>query len=164
MEYVTVRQLAEELGLSKVAVNNRIDKLDLRSQLIKSGNRHLIPEETAEAIRESFRVNRKTEPPAQDTQSAVIDILSEQLRQKDKQIESLMAQLEMLQSQNTDLLKSVREHSYLLLQANGIQTENNESVADPEEAERTESEERDLREVARETHEKKGFIRRLFNL
>lgn len=159
MEYVTVRQLAEELGLSKVAVNNRIDKLSLRDQLVKSGNRHLIPESTAEAIRESFRVNRKTEPPAQDTQSAVIDILSEQLKQKDKQIESLMAQLEMLQSQNTDLLKSVREHSYLLLQANGIQTEEAESVADPVEAEAGEAPKEEPKE-----QEKKGFFRRLFNL
>lgn len=43
MEYVTVKQLADELSLSKVSVNNRIDKLGLRDQLIKAVNMHLIP-------------------------------------------------------------------------------------------------------------------------
>lgn len=156
MEYVTMRQLAEELQISKVSVGNRLDKLNLRNQLIKSGNRLLIPESTADIVRESFKVDRKTEPPKPDTQSAVIELLSKQLEEKDKQIQSLMAQLEMLQSQNTDLLRSVREHSFLLLQANGIKTDTeagaNEagSVVDPAEPE------------PQEQPKKKGFFGRIF--
>lgn len=136
MEHVTVRQLAEELQVSKVSINNRIDKLNLRDELVKAGNRYLIPEETADVIRESFRTNRKTEPPQPDTQAVMLDILSEQLKEKDRQIQSLMNQLELLQSQNTDLLKSVREHSYLLLQANGISEPDAEeagNATDPDE-------------------------------
>lgn len=117
---VTVKQLAEELSLSKVSINNRIDKLNLRDELVKSGNRFLIPDSTADAIRESFATNRKTEPPQEDL---TVKVLTEQLQKKDAQIESLLRQLELLQNQNTDLLKSVREHSYLLLQANGIDTD-----------------------------------------
>lgn len=139
MEYVTVKQLADELSLSKVSVNNRIDKLGLRDQLIKSGNRHLIPTTTADVIRESFRTNRKTEPPQPDTQSVMLDILSKQLEEKDKQIQSLMNQLELLQNQNTDLLKMQRESHYLLAQSMGIKEEQEpvtaESVTDPGEKE-----------------------------
>ena len=75
-----MRQLAEELQVSKVSINNRIDKLNLRDELVKAGNRHLIPEATADVIRESFRTNRKTEPPQPDTQAVMLDILSEQLK------------------------------------------------------------------------------------
>lgn len=152
MEYVTVKQLADELQISKVSINNRIDKLNLRDQLIKSGNRHLIPTTTADVIRESFRTNRKTEPPQPDTQSVMLDILSKQLEEKDRQIQSLMNQLELLQNQNTDLLKSVREHSYLLLQANGI------SEPDAEEAGNA----TDPDEKPAEKPKKKGWFSRLF--
>ena len=152
MEHVTVRQLAEELQVSKVSVNNRIDKLNLRDELVKAGNRYLIPEATADARRESFRTNRKTEPPQPDTQAVMLDILSEQLKEKDRQIQSLMNQLELLQSQNTDLLKSVREHSYLLLQANGI------SETDAEEAGNA----TDPDEKPAEEPKKKGWFSRLF--
>lgn len=132
---ITVKQLAEELQLSKVSINNRIDKLGLKDTLVRTGNRNLIPDETADAIRESFKANRKTEPPQEDL---TVKVLTEQLRQKDEQIASLLRQLELLQNQNSDLLKSVREHSYLLLQANGIDTDGTKEHAtafDPDEPE-----------------------------
>lgn len=151
MEYVTVKQLADELQISKVSINNRIDKLDLRDQLIKSGNRHLIPEATAQLIRESFRVNRKTEPPAEDS---MVKMLKEQVQQKDEQIASLLRQLELLQNQNTDLLKMQRESHYLLAKSMGIDEEHEpvtaDTVADPEEKE------------PQEQPRKKGFWSRLF--
>jgi len=157
MEYVTVRQLADELQISKVSINNRIDKLNLRDQLIKSGNRHLIPADTAELIKESFRTNRKTEPPQPDTQTTVIEILSEQLKQKDAQIQSLMNQLELLQSQNSDLLKMQRESHYLLAKSMGIDEEqepvNADTVTDPDENEP---------QTAETTSKKKGFWSRFF--
>lgn len=132
---ITVKQLAEELQLSKVSINNRIDKLGLKDTLVRTGNRNLIPDETADAIRESFKANRKTEPPQEDL---TVKVLTEQLRQKDEQIASLLRQLELLQNQNSDLLKSVREHSYLLLQANGIDadgTKEHATAFDPDEPE-----------------------------
>lgn len=139
---ITVKQLAEELQLSKVSINNRIDKLGLKDTLVRTGNRNLIPDETADAIRESFKANRKTEPPQEDlTVKVLTEQLrqkDEQLRQKDEQIASLLRQLELLQNQNSDLLKSVREHSYLLLQANGIDTDGTKEHAtafDPDEPE-----------------------------
>lgn len=132
---ITVKQLAEELQLSKVSINNRIDKLGLKDTLVRTGNRNLIPDETADAIRESFKANRKTEPPQEDL---TVKVLTEQLQAKDEQIASLLRQLELLQNQNSDLLKSVREHSYLLLQANGIDTDGTKEHAtafDPDEPE-----------------------------
>lgn len=131
---ITVKQLAEELSLSKVSINNRIDKLNLRDELVKSGNRFLIPDETADAIRESFKANRKTEPPQEDL---TVKVLTEQLQKKDAQIESLLRQLELLQNQNTDLLKMQRESHYLLAQSMGIKEEQEpvkaETVLDPDE-------------------------------
>lgn len=134
MEYVTVKQLADELQISKVSINNRIDKLGLRDELVKAGNRNLIPPSTAEMIRESFKLNRKTEPPAED---AIVKMLKEQIQQKDEQIASLLRQLELLQNQNSDLLKMQRESHYLLAQSMGIKEEQEpvESVFDPDEKE-----------------------------
>ena len=150
---ITVKQLAEELQLSKVSINNRIDKLGLKDTLVRTGNRNLIPDETADAIRESFKANRKTEPPQEDL---TVKVLTEQLQAKDEQIASLLRQLELLQNQNTDLLKSVREHSYLLLQANGIDadgTKEHATAIDPDTNEP---------EPAQEPPKKKSIFSRIF--
>ena len=150
---ITVKQLAEELQLSKVSINNRIDKLGLKDTLVRTGNRNLIPDETADAIRESFKANRKTEPPQEDL---TVKVLTEQLQKKDAQIESLLRQLELLQNQNSDLLKSVREHSYLLLQANGIDadgTKEHATALDPDTNEP---------EPAQEPPKKKSIFSRIF--
>ena len=150
--FTTVKALAEELQLSKVSINNRLDKLGLRDELVKSGNRFLIPDETADAIRESFSTNRKTEPPAED---AMVQMLKEQVQQKDEQIASLLRQLELLQNQNTDLLKMQRESHYLLAQSMGIKEEQGpvESVFDPDEKEP---------EQAQEPPKKKSIFSRIF--
>ena len=150
---ITVKQLAEELQLSKVSINNRIDKLGLKDTLVRTGNRNLIPDETADAIRKSFKANRKTEPPQEDL---TVKVLTEQLQKKDEQISSLLRQLELLQNQNTDLLKSVREHSYLLLQANGIDadgTKEHATAIDPDTNEP---------EPAQEPPKKKSIFSRIF--
>lgn len=150
--FTTVKALAEELQLSKVSINNRLDKLGLRDELVKSGNRFLIPDETADAIRESFSTNRKTEPPAED---AMVQMLKEQVQQKDEQIASLLRQLELLQNQNTDLLRMQRESHYLLAQSMGIKEEQEpvESVFDPDEKEP---------EQTQEPPKKKSIFSRIF--
>ena len=117
---VTIKQLADELKISKVAVSNRIDSLGLRSQLVKVGNKYTVPADVADQVRESFRTNRKTASTDNKPNADVIEILSEQLKAKDEQIASLMKQLEQLQSQNGQLLQAVQQGNYLLANTLGV--------------------------------------------
>lgn len=112
MENLTVKQLAEELGLSKPYVMKRIDQLGLKSRLVKTGNRYLIPVFVADTIRESFNKAAETDHPARSKQDElkqadIIAILQKQLEIKDKQIERL-------QSENSELVKAIQQSNYLL--------------------------------------------------
>lgn len=148
---LTIKELSEELHLSKTAINNRINELGLKDGLVKDGNKHLVPDNIADEIRQSFLEKRKTES-ASDKTADVIEILSEQLREKDRQIESLMRQLEQLQSQNGSLLQAVQQGNYLLASSLG--------VADPaEKASAGDEKDEPIKEPA---SEKIGFFARLF--
>lgn len=148
---MTIKELATELNLSKVSVNKRIDELGLKDKLIKQGNRYDVPEEVAEQVRESYSAKPKTES-KKESKADVIEILNNQLIEKDKQIEALMNQLALLQEQNGALLQTVQQGNYLLAGAIGV-TENEpvepESAIDP-----SENEEKPAK--------KKGFFSRLF--
>ena len=156
---MTIRELADELQISKVALNNRIEELGLKAELIKQGNRYIIPGEVAEQLRESFRTRRKTEPP-KETNSEVIQILNEQLKAKDEQIASLMRQLEQLQTQNSDFMKVIQQNNYILAGAIGNADKGGSEsdvtiVEDEAEAIPTEKQAETV---------KPGFFKRLFRL
>ena len=99
----TIRQIADEIGVSKTAVNKQIANLGLRSGLRKNGNQFAIDEHQEALIKQAFSENSQTEIENQSqtkTQTenhevgdlvcvlqATIDTLQGQLEVKDRQIE-----------------------------------------------------------------------------
>ena len=99
----TVRQIADELGVSKTAVSKQIANLGLRSSLRKNGNQFAIDEQQEVLIKQAFLEKTKTENANQSqtkTQTenhevgdlvcvlqATIDTLQGQLEVKDRQLE-----------------------------------------------------------------------------
>lgn len=105
----TIRQIADEIGVSKTAVSKQIANLGLRSGLRKSGNQFAIDEHQEALIKQAFSEKSQTEIENQlqtKTQTenhevgdlvcvlqTTIDTLQDQLAVKDKQIEELNARL-----------------------------------------------------------------------
>ena len=105
----TIRQIADEIGVSKTAVNKQIANLGLRSGLRKNGNQFAIDERQEALIKQAFSEKSQTEIENQTqtktqtkTQTenhevsdlvcvlqATIDTLQGQLEVKDRQIEKL---------------------------------------------------------------------------
>ena len=99
----TIRQIADEIGVSKPAVNKQIANLGLRSGLRKNGNQFAIDEHQEALIKQAFSEKSQTEIENQSqtkTQTenhevgdlvcvlqATIDTLQGQLEVKDRQIE-----------------------------------------------------------------------------
>ena len=99
----TIRQIADEIGVSKTAVNKQIANLGLRSGLRKNGNQFAIDEYQEALIKQAFSEKSQTEIENQSqtkTQTenhevgdlvcvlqATIDTLQGQLEVKDRQIE-----------------------------------------------------------------------------
>ena len=97
----TIRQIADEIGVSKTAVNKQIANQGLRSGLRKNGNQFAIDEHQEALIKQAFSEKSQTEIENQ-TQTenhevsdlvcvlqATIDTLQGQLEVKDRQIEKL---------------------------------------------------------------------------
>ena len=57
----TIRQIADEIGVSKTAVNKQIANLGLRSGLRKNGNQFAIDEQQEALIKEAFSEKSQTE-------------------------------------------------------------------------------------------------------
>ena len=101
----TIRQIADEIGVSKTAVSKQIENLGLRSSLRKNGNQFAIDEHQEALIKQAFFEKTQTEIENQSqtkTQTenrevgdlvcvlqATIDTLQGQLEVKDRQIEKL---------------------------------------------------------------------------
>ena len=99
----TIRQIADEIGVSKTAGNKQIANLGLRSGLRKNGNQFAIDEHQEALITQAFSEKSQTEIENQSqtkTQTenhevgdlvcvlqATIDTLQGQLEVKDRQIE-----------------------------------------------------------------------------
>src|SRR5699024_2578597 len=101
----TIRQIADEMGVSKTTVSKQIANLGLRSGLQKNGNQFAIDERQEALIKQAFLEKSQTENANQsqtETQTenhevgdlvcvlqATIDTLQGQLEVKDRQIEKL---------------------------------------------------------------------------
>ena len=99
----TIRQIADEIGVSKTAVNKQIANLGLRSGLRKNGNQFAIDEHQEALIKQAFseksqtEIENKTQTKTQTENhevgdlvcvlQATIDTLQGQLEVKDRQIE-----------------------------------------------------------------------------
>ena len=87
----TIRQIADEIGVSKTAVNKQIANLGLRSGLRKNGNQFAIDEQQEALIIQAFSEKSQTENHEVSdlvcVLQATIDTLQGQLEVKDRQIE-----------------------------------------------------------------------------
>ena len=116
----TIKELADELGVSKTAVSKQIANLGLRSSMRKNGNQFAIENQQEKLIKMAFRKNKQREIAGEnlvsDEQSqttnanqsqtenhevcdlvcvlqTTVDTLQEQLSVKDQQIRELNARL-----------------------------------------------------------------------
>ena len=106
----TIKQIADELGISKQAVFKRIDNLGLRPKLSKIDNQLMVEKEQEKMIKSAFSEKQpSTKPSTKPSTSlqlgtvndAVVDVLLNQsemlkneLKIKNKQIEELNKRLE----------------------------------------------------------------------
>lgn len=91
MEY-SIKDLAEQIGVSKQAISDKIKKLGLQNDLTKKNNKFVINENQANLIRSAFQ-NRQQEQSQSNFVNQNSDLLYDivktlqlQLEEKDKQI------------------------------------------------------------------------------
>lgn len=106
----TIKQLADEIGISKQALSKRIDNLGCRNQLSKNGNTWLIPESLEIKLKEYSNANHQ-QPTDNQLFDTLVDTLIKQLEEKDKQIESLQKALDQEQQ-----LHALAQQKVLLLE------------------------------------------------
>lgn len=130
----TIKQIADELGVSKQAVSKCIDNLGLRSTLTKNGNYFVVGDNQERAIKQAFAAHQTANQNANqnanqtptelaavigvlqttiDTLKGQLDAKDEQMREqlaaKDNQIRGQQAQIEQLTvalQQQTSALES----------------------------------------------------------
>lgn len=116
----TIKQLAEEIGISKQALQNRIDKLGLRQLVQRDGNRFLIDEKLENLIIQDIEKNGIQKTTTNSTSKndnrftgTVIDC-QQTITRQDKMIELLEKELESKNKQIEDLTKRIGEANLLL--------------------------------------------------
>ncbi len=153
---VTIKELSDSIGVSKVAVNKWIEKNGYKDHLQKHGNKYMIPADVEQAVRSYFdrREQKPTKSinPASDSEntvtSEIIALLREQLEAKDREIDRLHSQVETLQAMQADFVKAVRE-------INTLQAMQITDGTDREQVERTKSEQRENDTLTNEEPERR---------
>lgn len=141
---ITIKELAEELDLTKQAIRQHLKNMPSNLQTKKDGNTILLPPEVVEYIIE--RTHKKKRP--QDTSTKA---LIQQITEKDRQIQKLQ---QLLDQQQKLTLQSNNRAEQLEKELKKIELHESEVVSDvipPEEPQN-----------ASET-QKKSFWGRLFN-
>lgn len=126
----TIKQIADELGVSKTAVRKKIENLGLQSSLRKNGNQFAIEKEQEELIKSTFSKNQtKTKNENQvcenrllidlvSTLQKELDAKNEQLRKKDIQLAEKDKQIEVAQklADQAQQLQAMAENKIKLLE------------------------------------------------
>lgn len=141
----TIKQIADELGVSKTAVRKKIENLGLRSSLRLNGNQFAIDEEQESLIKSAFfedKTETKTETSSRtktETVSVLVSMLQKeldskneqlqekdrQIREKDKQIAEMQVQLSVNQKliDQEQQLRMVTEKKFQLIEQQQEQEE-----------------------------------------
>ena len=106
MEQTTIKALASEIGVSKVAVSKKIESLGLKGELIADGKRFLVPPTVAEKVIESYRT--RTEEMKGKTSAA------EDKPKRAEENPDFSDIIEMLKEQNEYLKQQLEEKDRLL--------------------------------------------------
>jgi len=161
----TIKQLADELGVSKTAINKKINENFKRKHFKKKGNKFLIDESGQNAIKsmftDSYSFNRKPKVSENDNfenqdvseVSDLVVVLKERLLISDEQNNKKDIQIEKLQ-------KLLDQQQILTLQANKkieeLELKNDEQTEKEEESVSTQNHE------VNEAQTKKSFWAKLF--
>ena len=114
----TVREIAEEIGVSKTAIMKQIENLDLHTELQRRGNQFVISEEQESLIKSAFSEKSKTNKSQSETKNdtsiiavlqTTIEALRDQLAVKDRQIDALTAALQASQALQAGALRQLPE-------------------------------------------------------
>lgn len=120
----TIKQIADELGVSKTAVRKKIENLGLRSSLQKNGNQFAIDEKQEKLIKSAFsesETETETETSSRtetETVSTLVSMLQKELDAKNEQIAHLQKLLDQEQQ-----LRMVTEQKLLLIEEKQEQEE-----------------------------------------
>ena len=123
----TIKQIAEELGVSKTAVRKKIENLGLSEKVKTNGNRIEVDERQEKLIKSAFSQKETKTANANEVSeksetlrllSSMVSTLTEQLQEKDKQIERLQTELENAQKSvdQAQQLHAMSEKKILLLE------------------------------------------------
>ena len=158
---ITIKELSESIGISKVGLNKWIERNGYKNRLEKVGNKYVIPADLERSIRSYF--DRRDTKPAEvedhtvnaekEITSELLALLREQLEAKDREIERLHTQVENLQAINADMTKAIRELN--TIQAMQLTDGSERTPSEPRESES------EVRELSNEEPKKKSLWDRL---
>lgn len=95
----TIRQIADEIGVSKQAVRDEIKKQKMQSDLRKVGNQFTLTKQQGKCLKQAFSSRKTQSENANESQSDLqstlhlYEILKEELEAKNRQIEELTIEL-----------------------------------------------------------------------
>ena len=102
---MTIKQLANQLGVSKTTISKAISALGLQGELKRSGNKYLLSDTQIECVKTQIE-NQKSQTTSEKSQIAnqnalleVLELLNKQLSIKDDQIREYQDQIRLLQEQ-----------------------------------------------------------------
>jgi predicted ArsR family transcriptional regulator len=117
----TIKQIADELGVSKTAVRKQIANLGLRLSLRKTANQFAIDEKQEALIIQAFQRKLQTKPQTKianqsetvsglvsDSVSTLVSMLQKELDAKNRQLEEKDRQLEAKDRQINELTAAVK--------------------------------------------------------
>ena len=122
----TIREIANEIGVSKVAVQKKLEKLNIKNELVKKDNKWLIPDSVEYALKSAFNFTNDNQDDNKDKENennrdnydnttiTIIEILKHELEEKNKQIEKLQTIINQEQQ-----LRMVTEQKLLAVEKKG---------------------------------------------
>jgi len=167
----TIKQLADEIGVSKTAINKKINENFKRKHFKKIGNKFLIDSDGQNSIKDMFFINKdeKRKPEVCENESIenqkgvevsdLVFVLKERLSISDQQNIIKDQQIEKLQ-------KLLDQQQILTLQANKkieeLELKSNEGESQKKENQEMKKEDSPIEKNVRGTSDKKNFWARLF--
>ena len=119
---MTIKQLANQLGVSKTTISKAISALGLQGELKRSGNKYLLSDTQIECVKTQIE-NQKSQTASEKSQTTseksqttnqnalleVLELLNKQLSIKDDQIRAYQEQISLLQEQIVSKDKQIEQ-------------------------------------------------------
>ena len=139
---MTIKQLADQLGVSKTTISKAISALGLSNRLNRSGNKYIISEDQTEQIKmqiANLKPQTASDKSQLENQIALIELLQKQLALLNEQLSIKDGQIKAYQEQIRILTDSLHDATVALtaeqaLHAGTIQRQLTEQINSKEEA------------------------------